>query len=94
MKYIEDYLAERMKIKVLGELRTIDEEAEPCMMVGQRLVIDDMKSDIVVWYADYCMWLEKKFEELQNSWQGKANNHISSSGMWSLFHCRLAELYL
>lgn len=66
MKYIEDYLAERMKIKVLGELKTIDEEAEPCMSVGERLVIDDMESDIVVWYSDYCMWLEKKYEELKN----------------------------
>ena len=66
MKYIEEYLAERMKIKVLGELKTIDEEAEPCMSVGERLVIDDMESDIVVWYSDYCMWLEKKFEELKN----------------------------
>ena len=66
MKYIEDYLAERVKIKVLGELKTIDEEAEPCMSVGERLVIDDMESDIVVWYSDYCMWLEKKYEELKN----------------------------
>ena len=65
MKYIEEYLKERMKIKVLGELKTIDEEAEPCMTVGERLVIDDMESDIVVWYADYCMWLENKFEELK-----------------------------
>ena len=64
MKYIEEYLAERMKIKVLGELKTIDEESEPCMTVGERLVIDDMESDIVIWYADYCMWLEKKYTEL------------------------------
>lgn len=65
MKYIEDYLAEKMKIKVLGELKTIDEEVEPYIIVGQRLVIDDMESDIVVWYADYCTWLESKFEELK-----------------------------
>ena len=75
MKYIEEYIAERMKIKVLGELKTIDEEAEPCMTVGERLVIDDMESDIVVWYSDYCMWLEKKFEELQNVWKEKANTY-------------------
>ena len=54
-----------MKINVLGELKTIDEEAEPYMLVGERLVIDDMKSDIVVWYSDYCTWLESKFEELK-----------------------------
>lgn len=68
MKYIEDYLAEKMKIKVLGELKTIDEEVEPYMLVGERLVIDDTESDIVVWYADYCTWLEKKFEELKNKY--------------------------
>ena len=66
MKYIEDYLKERMKIKVLGELKTIDEEAKPCMSVGERLVIDNMESDIVIWYSDYCMWLEKKYEEQKN----------------------------
>lgn len=65
MKYIEEYLKERMKIKVLGELKTIDEEAEPYMTVGERLVIDDMESDIVVWYADYCTWLEKKYDEFK-----------------------------
>ena len=66
MKYIEDYLAEKMKIKVLGELKTIDEEVEPYMLVGERLVIDGSESDIVVWYADYYTWLERKFEELKN----------------------------
>ena len=71
MKYIEDYIAERMKIKVLGELKIIDEEAEPCMMVGQRLVIDDIETDIVVWYADYCMWLEKKYDQLQKQYNIK-----------------------
>jgi hypothetical protein len=66
MKYIEDYLAEQMKIKVLGELETIDEETEPCVVVGKRLVIDGVESDIVVWHADYCIWLEKKYEEFKN----------------------------
>ena len=62
----EEYLAEKMKIKVLGELKTIDEEVEPYMLVGERIVIDSSESDIVVWYADYCTWLERKFEELKN----------------------------
>ena len=65
MKYIEEYLAEKMKIKVLDELKTIDEEVEPYMLVGERLVIDDMESDITVRYADYCTLLERKFEELK-----------------------------
>lgn len=59
---------EKVRIKPLGTLKLIDEEAEPCMMVGQRLVIDDMESDIVVWYADYCMWLEKKYDQLQEQY--------------------------
>ena len=54
-----------MKIKVLGELKTIDEEVEPYMLVGERIVIDGSESDIVVWYADYCTWLGRKFEELK-----------------------------
>ena len=35
--------------------------------LGMKLVIDDMESDIVVWYSDYCNWLEKKYEELKNN---------------------------
>ena len=66
MKYINEYLTEQMKIKVLGELKTIDEDAYPNMPIGKRLVIDNIESDIVVWYADYCVWLEKKYEELKN----------------------------
>lgn len=65
MKYIKEYLKERMRIKVLGELKTIDEESEPCMVVGQRLVIDGIESDIVIWYSDYSTWLEKKYDQLQ-----------------------------
>ena len=68
MKYIEEYLKERMRIKVLGELKTIDEESEPCMVVGQRLVIDGMESDIVIWHSDYSEWLEKKYDQLQKDY--------------------------
>ena len=62
MKYSEYYLAEKMKN---GELKTTDEEVEPYILVGERLVIDGIESDIVVWHADYFIWLEKKFEELK-----------------------------
>ena len=63
MKYIEDYLVEKMKN---GELKTTNEEVEPYILVGERLVIDGIESDIVLWHADYFMWLERKFEELKN----------------------------
>lgn len=68
MKYIEEYLAQQVKIKALGKLETITEEAEPCMPIGERIVIDDMESDIVVWYADYSKWLEKKYDQLQEQY--------------------------
>ena len=61
MKYLEKYLEEKMKIKVLGELETVD-----CPNggdVGVSLVIDGFETSIEVWYADYAMWLEKKLEE-------------------------------
>jgi hypothetical protein len=61
MKYLEQYLEEEIKIKVLGELETVD-----CPNggdVGVSLVIDGFETSIEVWYADYAMWLEKKLEE-------------------------------
>ena len=66
MKYIEEYLKERMKIKVLGELKLIDEYVDPDTPIGNRLVIDGIDSDIVVWYVDYAMWIEDKYEELKS----------------------------
>ena len=61
MKYLEQYLEEEIRIKVLGELETVD-----CPNggdVGVSLVIDGFETGIEVWYADYAMWLEKKLEE-------------------------------
>lgn len=61
MKYLEQYLEEKMKIKVLGKLETVD-----CPNggdVGVSLVIDGFETGIEVWYVDYAMWLEKKLEE-------------------------------
>jgi hypothetical protein len=61
MKYLEQYLEEKMKIKVLGKLETVD-----CPNggdVGVSLVIDGFETGIEVWYADYANWLEEKLEE-------------------------------
>jgi hypothetical protein len=68
MKYIEEYLAQQVRIKVLGKLETIDEESEPCMPIGERIVIDDIETDIVIWHADYSKWLEKKYDQLQEQY--------------------------
>lgn len=64
MKYIKEYLAEKVRIKPLGELKLIDEDIEPCTPIGKRVVIDDIETDIVIWHADYSDWLEKKYSEL------------------------------
>lgn len=62
MKYLEQYIEEKIKIKVLGELTT----RESCEgdAVGVSLVIDGYEPGIEVWYADYSNWLEEKYEEL------------------------------
>jgi hypothetical protein len=61
MKYLEQYIEEKMKIKVLGKLETTD--APNGGDVGVSLVIDGFDTGIEVWYADYAKWLEEKLEE-------------------------------
>lgn len=62
MKYLEKYLEEKMKIKILGELTT--NESTEGDAVGVSLVIDDYEPGIEVWYADYARWLEEKIEKM------------------------------
>lgn len=64
MKYLEQYIEEKIKIKILGEL-TIRESCEG-ESVGVSLVIDGYEPGIEVWYADYSNWLEEKLEEYEN----------------------------
>lgn len=67
MKYLEQYIEEKMRIKILGELTT--RECSEGDNVGVSLVIDGYEPGIEVWYVDYCNWLEKKLES-----QTKENN--------------------
>ena len=60
MKYLEQYLEEKLKIKVLGKLTTAESSAGG--EVGVSIVIDGYEPGIEVWYVDYCKWLEKKIE--------------------------------
>lgn len=60
MKYLEQYIEEKLKIKVLGKLAT--RESNSGEEVGVSLVIDGYEPGIEVWYADYCSWLEEKIE--------------------------------
>ena len=62
MKYLEQFIEEKYRIKVLGNLTTTScSEGET---VGLSLVIDGYEPGIEVWYADYCIWLEEKYEQL------------------------------
>ena len=66
MKYLEKYLEEKIRIKILGEL-SVKSSVEGDD-VGVRLIIDGIETGIEVWYADYATWLEEKFElEIDNS---------------------------
>jgi hypothetical protein len=62
MKYLEQYIEEKLKIKVLGKLTT----RECCEGdgLGVSLVIDGFEPGIEVWYVDYSKWLERKLDEL------------------------------
>ena len=60
MKYLEKYLEEKLKIKVLGELGIVDSSMGG--EVGVSLVIDGFEPGIEIWYADYAAWLEEKIE--------------------------------
>lgn len=67
MKYLEQYLEEKLKIKVLGKLTTT--ESSSGEEVGVSLVIDGFEPGIEVWYADYSRWLEEKIEKLESQSQ-------------------------
>lgn len=62
MKYLERYIEEKLKIKVLGELTTNVIDEGDC--VGVSLVIDGYEPGIEVWYVDYAKWLEEEIELL------------------------------
>lgn len=62
MKYLEKYIEEKMRIKILGELTT--RECSEGDDVGVSLVIDGYEPGIEIWYVDYANWLENKFDDL------------------------------
>ena len=70
MKYILDYLREEMFIEPVAgaTVDLIDEDIEPDTPIGYRLVLNGKETDIVVWFADYDAWLEKKYDKLQNDY--------------------------
>lgn len=67
MKYLEQFIEEKLKIKVLGKLTTTESSSGD--EVGVSLVIDGYEPGIEVWYADYSRWLEEKIEKLESQSQ-------------------------
>lgn len=61
MKYLNEYLEQKLKIKPLGEVTTILYESEIGVYSGEEILIDGEFSNIVVCYVDYINWLENEF---------------------------------
>lgn len=61
MKYIQEFLEQKYRIRVLGELKLEDLCGPEGELYGVDLVIDGFTPNIHVWYADYVNWLEEKY---------------------------------
>lgn len=61
MKYLERYIEDKLKIKILGELST--KESASGEEVGVSIVIDGYEPGLEVWYIDYAKWLEEKIKK-------------------------------
>ena len=79
MKYLEQYIEEKLKIKVLGKLTT--RESNSGEEVGVSLVIDGYEPGIEVWYADYCSWLEEKIAKGAIGSEGRVQEVTTEDGM-------------
>jgi hypothetical protein len=61
MKYLKEFLEQQYKIRPLGELTSKEYyEVADGALVGEEIIIDGFKPGIIIWYADYARWLEKR----------------------------------
>jgi hypothetical protein len=61
MKYLKEFLEQQYKIRPLGELTSEEYyEIADGALVGEEIIIDGFKPGIIIWYADYAQWLEKR----------------------------------
>lgn len=60
MKYLNKYLEEKLKIKLLGALSTRDDEDHSSFMSGVVVLSDGHETGIFVSHHDYAEWLENK----------------------------------
>ena len=61
MKYIKEYLEQKIRIKPLGVITTKVHESEPGEYIGESLLIDGEYTGIIIYYIDYINWLEEDF---------------------------------
>lgn len=66
MKYFEEFLTYKLKIKPLGELTSKEIFSSDGELIGESVVIDGCEIDLQVWYVDYATWLEEKIEKFYN----------------------------
>lgn len=62
MKHLKQFLAERLKIAPLGELKSEPYEDTVGVYSGETIIIDGIDTGIVVAYIDYVNWLESKID--------------------------------
>ena len=62
MKYLKEFIIDKLKIQPLGELTTEEIFSSDHELIGLSLVIDEYEIGLQVWYADYAEWLEEKYE--------------------------------
>lgn len=62
MKYLKQYLEEKLRIAPLGELKSEPYEDTVGVYSGETVIIDGIDTGIVVAYIDYVNWLESKID--------------------------------
>ena len=64
MKYLEQYIKEKLKIEILGKLETKEIISDEEKLVGVEIWIDNYYFGLNIWYVDYAIWLESKIKLL------------------------------
>lgn len=64
MKYLNQFIEEKFKIKPLGKLTIEELFSSDGELIGVSLIIDDYEIGLHVWYADYAKWLEQRYHNM------------------------------
>lgn len=58
--YVIEFLETERKIRPLGEITLEEECVDSETPIGYRILIDKKDVDIIIWWADYALFLERK----------------------------------